>query len=78
VRVNGIPKLANNGFSSFFPTTMSMQEVLNSIDEAYNDRVFIQGNISLGETSNGMIREMYINRFQEIISAFPLYEPNVP
>ena len=57
---------------------MSMQEVLNSIDEVYNDRVFIQGNIYLGETSNGMIREMYINRFQEIISAFPLYEPNVP
>jgi len=57
---------------------MSMQEVLNSIDEVYNDRVFIQGNIYLGETSNGMIREMYINRFQEIISAFPLYEPSVP
>jgi len=57
---------------------MSMQEVLNSIDEVYNDRVFIQGNIYLGETSNGMIIEMYINRFQEIISAFPLYEPNVP
>ena len=44
VEVNGIPKTANGGFSSFYPKSMSPQEVIGSINEDYRNRVYIRGN----------------------------------
>ena len=52
VEVNGIPKTANGGFSSFYPKSMSPQEVIGSINEAYRNRVYIRGNTYSGLTSS--------------------------
>ncbi len=61
VTVNGIPKTANNGYSSFFPSWMSRQDVLDSIEEAYNNRMWVQNNTYVGETSTGMVMQMFVN-----------------
>ena len=41
VTVNDVPKTGNNGVSSFFPEKMSAQEVVNSINQAYNIKIWI-------------------------------------
>ncbi len=73
VEVNGIPKTANGGYSTFFPKDMKPQEVIDAINEAYDSRVFIEGtrNTYTGYTKNGLEIEMYINADGKIISAFP-------
>jgi len=79
VTVNGVPKIANGGYSSFFPSWMTRQDVLDAINEGYNNRLFMQGNEYAGETSTGIVVGMYINvATGGIISAFPWYEPGIP
>lgn len=73
VEVNGIPKTANGGFSSFYPKSMSPQEVIGSINEAYRNRVYIRGNTYSGLTSSGMEIEMFLDINGKIISAYPVY-----
>ena len=73
VEVNGIPKTANGGYSTFFPKNMEPQEVIDAINEAYDSRVFIEGtrNTYTGYTKSGIAIEMYIDANGRIISAFP-------
>ena len=73
VEVNGIPKSGNGGYSTFFPKEMSPQDVIDSINEAYNNKVFVVGskNSYIGISNNGLEIEMYINNNGKIISAFP-------
>ena len=73
VEVNGIPKSGNGGYSTFFPKEMSPQDVIDSINEAYNNKVFVVGskNSYIGTSNNGLEIEMYINNNGKIISAFP-------
>jgi len=73
VEVNGIPKTANEGYSTFFPRDMKPQQVVDAVNEAYDSRVFIEGtrNTYRGFTKNGLEIEMYINANGKIISAFP-------
>ena len=52
--MGGIPKTANGGFSTFYLKSMSPQEVVDSINEAYQNRVYIRGNTYSGLTSSGM------------------------
>ncbi|MFR8427755.1 MAG: EndoU domain-containing protein [Roseburia inulinivorans] len=73
VEVNGIPKTANGGFSSFYPKSMSPQEVIGSINEAYRNRAYIRGNTYSGLTSSGMEIEMFLDKNGKIISAYPVY-----
>jgi len=74
VTVNGVSKTANKSLSSFFPEKMSAQEVVNSINQAYNNKIWLKGNTLRGIDSNGMVIEMYIdNNTGKIISAFPVY-----
>ena len=73
VEVNGIPKTANGGFSSFYPKSMSPQEVIGSINEDYRNRVYIRGNTYSGLTSSGMEIEMFLDKNGKIISAYPVY-----
>lgn len=73
VEVNGIPKTANGGFSSFYSKSMSPQEVIGSINEAYRNRVYIRGNTYSGLTSSGMEIEMFLDKNGKIISAYPVY-----
>jgi hypothetical protein len=72
VEVSGVPKISNGGLSSFFLLSMSRQDVLDSIEEAYNNRVYLQGNRWAGEISTGMVIQIFINTATgDIISAFP-------
>ena len=72
VEVNGIPKISNGGFSTFYPKDMSPQEVVDSINEAYSNHVLKTGNEYYGYSSNGMKITMYLDKNSKIISAFPV------
>ena len=76
VEVSGVPKVANNGGSTFFPKDMSPQEIINSINEAYSAKSLLRGNTYRGTVQSGpkagMIILMYLDRNGKIISAFPL------
>ena len=52
---------------------MKPQEVIDAINEAYDNRVFIEGtrNTYIGYAKNGLEIEMYIDAKGKIISAFP-------
>lgn len=73
VEVDGIPKKANGGYSTFFPDHMSPQEVVDTINEAYSNKVLAYGNKYIGKSSNGLKIGMYIRKSDgKIISAFPM------
>lgn len=62
-----------NAFSSFFPKEWSPQKVVDTINEAYNNRELQSGNIYNGKTKSGVTVQMYLTDDYKIISAFPLY-----
>ena len=73
VEVNGIPKEGNEGYSTFFPDRMSPQEIVDTINEAYSNKVLAHGNKYIGKSSNGLKIGMYIRKSDgRIISAFPM------
>ena len=74
VEVNDIPKTGNGGESTFYPEEMSPQEVIDAINEAYDNRVNLRGNTYVGESDGGLQIEMYLDADDKIISAFPIYE----
>ena len=74
VEVDGVLKVGNGGASSFYPEDMSPQEVIDSINEAYDSRVHLRGNTYIGEVNGKFDVEMYLDDDEKIISAFPIYE----
>ena len=74
VTVHGIRKRANGGNSSFFPKSMSPQDIVDSINEAYRRRRFVWGNTYKGETLLGMSISIHLDTTGKIISAYPVYE----
>ena len=73
VKVSDVAKISNSGRSSFFPDEWDAQQVVDAINEAYDNRSFITGNTYEGLTSEGMIISMYLDQSDLIISAFPIY-----
>ena len=78
VEVNGIPKSGNGGYSTFFPKEKSPQDVIDSINEAYNNKVFVVGskNSYIGISNNGLEIDNLLKSIRKynngkIISAFP-------
>ncbi len=73
VEVDGIPKTANGGFSTFYSKDMSPQQVIDAINEAYSNCELKHGtrNTYQGVANNGMIIDMYLDQNGKIISAFP-------
>ena len=74
VKVDGIKKSGNKGYSTFYPESYSPQDVIVAINVAYEDRELVSGNTYRGETNDGFVIEMYLNDNDKIISAFPIYE----
>lgn len=74
VIIEGVEKTSNEGNSTFFPDDWDTQEVVDAINEAYENRIFITGNTYEGLTDEGMMIRMYLNDQNKIISAFPIYE----
>ncbi|SDX29374.1 Bacillus transposase protein [Listeria ivanovii subsp. londoniensis] len=73
IEVNGIPKKSNKGKSSFFPENWTAQKIVDEINHAFSNKSHIDGNIYLGEASNGIKIQMYLDKQDKIISAFPIY-----
>lgn len=73
VIVNLIHKTSNNGFSSFFPKSMSPQQVVDSINESYNNCIIVPETINMyrGITNTGLSITLFINKKNKIISAYP-------
>ena len=72
VEISGIAKTANGGKSTFFPESWTAQDIVDGINEAYNNRIFKSGNEFYGYTSKGLKIRMYIDvNSDKIISAFP-------
>ncbi len=71
VEVNGVPKTANGGLSSFYPKSWNSQDIVDSINEAYSNKTFVRGNKYIGTLSTGMKIEMFIDSSGKVISAYP-------
>lgn len=72
IEVEGIKKRSNRGRSTFFPLYWSAQEVVDAINEAYANKVYISGNTYEGLTEEGFVIRMYLDNQDKIISAFPI------
>ncbi|HLQ72099.1 MAG TPA: EndoU domain-containing protein [Bacillota bacterium] len=73
VKVDGIEKVSNGGKSSFFPVKLNPQDVVDVINEAYENHTHINGNTYEGLSDSGIVVHMYLDESEHIISAFPLY-----
>lgn len=73
VIVSDVEKTSNNGKSTFFSDNWDSQEVVDAINEAYDNRIHINGNTFEGLTNEGIIIRMYLDNQNKIISAFPVY-----
>ncbi|MGG3510300.1 WXG100 family type VII secretion target [Paenibacillus lautus] len=58
--------------STFFPKEWTPQQVVDAVNEAFNNKVNIKNNKYIGKTSSGMEIEIIL-RNDKIISAFPVY-----
>src|SRR5699024_11062039 len=74
VRVEDVEKTSNRGRSTFFPDDWDSQDVVDAINEAFENKEFMNGNTYEGLTEEGIIVRMYIDNNDKIISAFPVYE----
>ena len=74
VKVNDVKK---NGFSSFYPEDWSPQQVVDAINEAYNDALGDKsnphGSLWIGYSGNLEI-DMYLDNNKKITTAYPIYE----
>lgn len=74
VEVNGVKK---NGFSSFYPDSWSPQQVVDAINEAYEDALSDksnkQGDLWIGYAGDLEI-DMYLNNKKLITTAYPIYQ----
>lgn len=69
VKVDGETK---NALSSFFPKDWDRVQVLDSIKEAYDNKIQVDTIRYVGQTSHGFKVEMIIQN-TEIITAYPVY-----
>ncbi|MFD3262291.1 EndoU domain-containing protein [Paenibacillus lentus] len=70
IEVNGVLKKVK---STFFPKEWAPQQVIDAINEAFNNKVLVKNNIYQGKTSTG-IKIEFVLRNDKIISAYPLYQ----
>ncbi|WP_164690252.1 minor capsid protein [Paraclostridium sordellii] len=69
VEVDGVVKDAK---STFFPTDMTPQQIVNAINEAYTSRESYYNSMLKGKTSYGFEIGMYLNENNKISTAFPI------
>ena len=74
VKVSGVKK---NGFSSFYPEDWSPQQVVDAINEAYQDALSDKSNphgeLWIGYSGDLEI-DMYLDSGKKITTAYPIYE----
>ncbi|RXM53952.1 hypothetical protein DP134_13990 [Clostridium tetani] len=72
VIIDGVPKTAK---STFFPTNMTPQQVVNAINEAYYNRVLVSKKAPKfrGTSKTGITIDMYVVN-DKITTAYPIYK----
>lgn len=74
VKVNGIGKAGNRGYSTFYPDAYTPQEVIDAVNEAYENRVQISGSLYAGLSEQGIEIDMALDENGRIITAYPVKE----
>ena len=74
VRVNGIDKTGNSGYSTFYPDSYSPQEVIDAINEAYANKEKLRGDLYAGLTEKGIEIDMALDKNGLIVTAYPIKE----
>ncbi|MDU4727981.1 MULTISPECIES: minor capsid protein [Clostridium] len=71
VIISGVAKLAK---STFFPISMTPQQIVNAINEAYSNKIMSKRGEYIGITSAGLRIGMYIDSNGKITTAYPKKE----
>lgn len=74
VTINNIEK---GPYSTLFPKIMNPQQVVDAILNAYNNKKLQYGNLYYGDSGFGFPIGMYLDKNQKIVSAFPIYRPDI-
>lgn len=78
VAVSDTKKDSNGGYSSFFPKNYSPQDVIDAINEAYENAELVPGSdyIYQGVSKSGLKISIYEDKSGKITSAFPIHKRN--
>ena len=74
VKVNGKGKAGNRGYSTFYPDVYTPQEVIDAVNEAYENRVLLSGSLYAGLSEKGIEIDMALDENDRIITAYPVKE----
>ena len=74
VKVNGTGKAGNRGYSTFYPDSYTPQQVIDAINEAYENRELISGALYAGLSEEGIEIDMALDEEEKIITAYPVKE----
>lgn len=74
VKVNGIGKAGNRGYSTFYPDSYTPQQVIDAVNEAYENRVLLSGSLYAGLSEEGIEIDMALDENEKIITAYPVKE----
>ena len=72
--VSGVAKKSYNGYSSFFPESYSPQDVIDAINDVYDNCELIGDDLYTGLTEDGIEIALVIRKDGKIITAYPLME----
>ena len=74
VMVDGVKKTGNKGYSTFFPIYMTPQDVVDAINQAYENAERIGNDLYAGITDDGIEIDMYLTSKGKITTAYPVRE----
>ncbi|MCR5230989.1 MAG: EndoU domain-containing protein [Solobacterium sp.] len=74
VEVDGVPKTGNKGYSSFFPDDMSPQEVIDAVNQAYENMEKLSGDLYAGICDAGFEIDIVTGDDGRIVTAYPVKE----
>ena len=74
VKVNGIGKAGNRGYSTFYPDSYTPQQVIDAVNEAYENRILLSGSLYAGLSEEGIEIDMALDENEKIITAYPVKE----
>ena len=72
--VDGVKKTGNKGYSTFFPIYMTPQDVVDAINQAYENAERIGNDLYAGITDDGIEIDMYLTSKGKITTAYPVRE----
>lgn len=74
VKVGGKGKAGNRGYSTFYPDDFTPQQVIDAINQAYENKELLNGSLYAGITEEGIEIDMALDEEGKIITAYPVKE----